>query len=192
MGGRSLPHAASSLALLALLTAGCGGGGTAAGNRPHVQPLAPCRHEDVALATGARISPETGEEALAFEVRLRGDAACTVQGSPRVRLLDDHGRVMAFRYLHRALYASNAPATQVVVRRGRPGVFLVAKYRCDVTTYPLYPARARIRLPHVPGSYDVPLHVHGAARIPLCGKGDPPQDLGTSPVRAGYPGLYPG
>lgn len=152
---------------------------------------APCTHRDVTVASGAFVSPATGEHAQAFEVRLRGTVPCTLWGSPRMRLLDGRGRVMRFHYLHRGLYTSNAPAAPVVVRRDHPGVFLVAKYRCDVTTNPRYAVSAHIRLPFVRGAYRLPLASSGAARIPLCGAGDPPQDLGTSRIRGSYRQLLP-
>ncbi|MGZ4469315.1 MAG: hypothetical protein ACXVXB_12610 [Nocardioidaceae bacterium] len=134
----------------------------------------------------------TGEQAQAFEVRLRGSARpCTLWGAPRVRLLDTTGAVLPFRYLHHGLLTSRARPAPAVVRRGHPAVFLLAKYRCDVTRQPRYPSRARVTLPYVTGDYSAPMPARGAA-ITLCGRGDPPQDLGVSPVRDSYRQLAPG
>lgn len=150
------------------------------------------------MVPGRLISPATGEQSQTFEVRPRDAAPCSLWGSPKVRLLDSHGTVMPFRYLQRGMYTSNAPAAPVVVRaqsptqpRGHQGVFMVAKYRCDVTRDPRHASSARIRLPFVPGSYQVRMPRSRGTGIPLCGKGDPPQLLGTSRIRGSYSQLDP-
>lgn len=138
---------------------------------------------------GPRIDPMTGEMALNYAVRNTGSRACTLMGHPRVRLLDARGVAMPFHYRRRSEYIHARRPLPYVVRPGHRVFFLVAKYRCDVKTLG-EAVTARVRLPLVDGVFTVPARGDaGVAHIALCGKHDPPQNVGVSPIGASDSGM---
>jgi hypothetical protein len=112
--------------LLAVITiaalVGCGGHRTAD----------ECSGVRLAAEQGAGVSEKTGQHTLLVEVRDDG-AACSVEGVPKVELLDGRGHELHFSYSH-AGDQMIAPARPrpVKLAPGQPGLVELNKYRCDI------------------------------------------------------------
>jgi hypothetical protein len=127
------------LAVLAVLAAGCGG---------HRSANA-CPGARLTAAQGSLVSEKTGQHTLLLEVRDRS-APCTIEGVPRVQLLDGRGKELGFSYTH-AGDQMIPPARPRPVRLapGRPGLVELNKYRCDI--HAVAGARTvRLTFPDVP------------------------------------------
>lgn len=190
MNGRGTRTLAAVMVASCVLGSGCSAHGAppegrATGRLRLLPP--PCRHADILLAPGQRVSPATGEHALAFEVRARHGSVCSLWGSPEVRLRDSVGAVLKFDYVADGQYVGHAPAVPVVVRSGHPGFFLVAKYRCDVLRQPRDARSMGVRLPSVSGRFQVRFTGWRASVLTLCGAGgQASRQVEVSAVRSSF------
>ncbi len=154
---------------------------------------APCPRTALALVPGPRISPATGEWAIALAVRNVGAAACTVEGGTRVTLLDAARRALPVHPARVSQYVRRVPVRRLTLRPGQPAYLIVAQYRCDIGVADAA-ARLVLRLgagPRAPVLVDT-----GSAprHLALCrgGKNAPGGNVLTvTPLAARFPQLLP-
>jgi hypothetical protein len=92
----------------------------------------PCAGDSLAFAEGDRLSPETGEHPFSITVTNRGAVDCWLSGYPQIRLIDARGQPLPMAYFDGGGYVTDAPPPVVLLRPGREGAFVFAKYRCDL------------------------------------------------------------
>jgi Protein of unknown function (DUF4232) len=138
----AVASAVAALAVAAL--AGCAsqvgtaGTGSAAPSAPivvgSISPASaqPCVGDSLAFAEGDRLSPETGEHPFSITVTNRGAVDCWLSGYPQIRLIDASGQPLPMDYLDGGGYVTDTPPPVVLLRPGREGAFVFAKYRCDL------------------------------------------------------------
>ena len=92
-----------------------------------------CITMNLSLGHGDKRSEATGENSVLFTLTNHGKFACHLYGHPGVRLYDNKGRVLPFRYTWAGTqYVAQTAPKMVVLRPGARGYFLVVKYRCDI------------------------------------------------------------
>jgi hypothetical protein len=108
-----------------------------------------CSGVRLAAEQGSGVSEKTGQHTLLVEVRDDG-AACTVEGVPKVELLDGRGHELHFSYSHAGdQMIARARPRPVRLAPGQPGLVELNKYRCDIRDAAV--ARTvRLTLPHLP------------------------------------------
>jgi len=197
--------ATAMIALVALMSGGCGGG-TAARPAPAEQrPSSPaggatrptaaaarvpqCAARELVLRPGTFVVPMTGEHAVMYALTNRGPASCALSGYPRVVLYDAGGAALPFRYARGggAYVTSRKPVT-VILAHGASAYVLVAKYRCDLGVARNATA-IRLTLPAARGEAFAgreAVPIAGAAGLAYCrgGPHDPGQVIAVSPVEA--------
>lgn len=149
-----------------------------------------CRGDDLAVGLGPPLDSMTGQQVVVLSVENSGDASCWLGGYPSVRLVDGRNRSMGFHVRPGGPYVGTVPPGHVVLQRGGSAYVKVSKYRCDISTVAVA-AAARIRLPGASSGQVVRLRQRGNSAISLCGRQDPPQVVGVSPVRASIQALDP-
>ncbi len=171
---------------MAALTLVAGARGGAAG-------VAACPRAALALVPGPRISPATGEWAIALAVRNVGATTCRVAGATRVTLLDAAGRALPVHPVRVDQYVRRVAVRPLRLRPGQPAYLIVAQYRCDLG---VADAAARLVLRLGPGSRATVLVDAGAAahRLALC-RGGPDAPGGNlvavTPLAARFGDLLP-
>jgi hypothetical protein len=180
--------------LLCACTSHAGGGAApdhaSATATPVTSAVRHCGASALALQYGPQVSPMTGEQAVMYRVRNRGQAACSLSGYPRVTLDTAQGSPLAFHYTDgRSQYVTKAHPKKVILQPGGSAYVLVAKYRCDLGGV-ASAATIKLALPGNPlivltGPVAAP-GAPGVASLGYCkgGPNDPGQTVGVSPVEA--------
>jgi hypothetical protein len=113
------------------------------------------------LALGGDWSEPTGQHTAPVVLKRLGSTPCTLDGYPRISLVNAHGQVLHFRYSHRGdLVVAAHPPHVVHVGASGSAYFLLNKYRCDLrdtgiarwlrVRLPGVRDRLVLRLPHYP------------------------------------------
>lgn len=149
-----------------------------------------CTRDALRVRLDSPMDAATGERSLNYAVWNVGSTACTLMGFPQVRLSDQTGAVLPFRYGRaRVVQGTRRPAGPFVVRPSHRVFFQVDGYRCDVSRG--RPAiTGRVRLPLVSGSFAMSARGRGrlAQGVDFCGPGDPPSRLMVSRLGASMSG----
>lgn len=147
-----------------------------------------CRPGDLAEPHGHWVSPATGENAFTVALTLVADGPCSIHGYPRVRLLDQAGRVLPFGFRRgKGQYVSNRHPRWVNLRPGQRVYAEVAKYRCDTNSY----RRARTARIVVAGSRTT-LPIPANVNMTYCGSSDPGSQLQLAPLAQRKAAVFPG
>jgi hypothetical protein len=142
----------------------------------------PCRPSQLRIASGAQLSPATGQNPLTVVLTNRGANPCTVNGYPTVALVDAGGKRLPFRVSHSGdQMVTPRPPVAVRVLPRRSAFFVLNKYRCDLGA--LEEARKlRVALPGVHTTARLTLTIASYLFIAYCGRDDPGSVVTVSPI----------
>jgi hypothetical protein len=137
----------------------------------------------------------SGEHSLTYTLTNASKTSCTVGGYPTITLSDRRGVPLKFDYVHgRGQYVTHAPPQTVTLAPGAVGYFLVAQYRCDVTTAAAA-AAMRVQLPSRRGVLTAPTaQGDRSSAFNYCvgnGAPDPGDTINVSPIEATPDALVP-
>ncbi|HZQ80348.1 MAG TPA: DUF4232 domain-containing protein [Gaiellaceae bacterium] len=156
------------IAIVAL--AGCGGRHTANG----------CPGARLAAMQGSLISEATGQDTLQVQIVDRG-AACTIEGVPKVELVDAAGKVLHFAYTDKGdVELRPADPHPVHIAPGRPALVEINKYRCDIHSTDGATV-VRVTLPHL---RTLSLPVQARRSIDWCPAEKPSSTVDVTAVQA--------
>lgn len=92
-----------------------------------------CTSADLRARDGPSVSEATGQHTLDITLQNVSRSTCVLEGHPAVRMLDSHGRRLAFHYTHRGdQMTTGATARPVYLPPGADAWVRLNKYRCDI------------------------------------------------------------
>jgi hypothetical protein len=124
-------------------------------------------------------SEPTGQHTVPLAVTRTGAQPCTLDGYPKIVLINSHGQRLAFSYSHRGdqVVTSHSPHSVRVAGRGS-AYFIFNKYRCDIRAQSA--ARwLRVKLPGVSGRLVMQLRNY---IIDFCPAEPPSGTVAVSPI----------
>ena len=139
----------------------------------------PCRAAELVLQLGPQVGEATGQHSLTLRLVNLSRSPCSLDGYPRVLLLDATGALPFAITHHGDEMVTSRPPRRLVVEPARAAFVLLNHYRCDrgvvrtalVVRLGLPGSRATMSLP-LADPYDRPT---------FCGPGDPGSTLAVSP-----------
>ena len=155
----------------------------------------PCQLVSLRVGIGPYLGGMSGEHSLTYTLTNASKTTCMVGGYPTITLSDRHGVPLKLDYVHgRGPYVTHAPPQTVTLAPGAIGYFLVAQYRCDVTTAAAA-AAMRIQLPGQSGVLTAPTaRVGSSSEFNYCVGNrapDPGDTINVSPIDATPDALVP-
>jgi Protein of unknown function (DUF4232) len=139
-----------------------------------------CATSQLGLKLGPLVSEKTEQHTATFALHNLARSACSVEGYPRVTLLDAAGRVLPFAYGHRGDQMITATPPQPVRLRGGGSAYVELNKNACVSFTRRVASQIRITLPgtHTPLSALLPHY----PLIDYCPVGDPGDGITLSPV----------
>jgi hypothetical protein len=133
---------------------------------------ADCDSASLSIASGPRLSAQTGEEGIIIAVRSASTRPCTISGYPAVTFYRG-AQPIPFTYLDgEGQYVTHLKPASAAVGPGKIAYFLVAKYRCD-TGVAEQADSAAVRLARQGAADTIPATWLGG-RFGLCNRTSPP------------------
>jgi photosystem II stability/assembly factor-like uncharacterized protein len=108
-----------------------------------------CTSSALQLRPGMRVSEKTEQSTRLLILRNASATGCYIEGYPRITLLDRHGTVLRFRYLHHGDQTiTNAKPSDVRLTPGGNAYFALNTTDACAAYGPLNATRLRFRLPN--------------------------------------------